>query len=89
MRVAEATWCTRCIGAELIVSRIQTRQHLAGLHALAQFHLALDDLATDAKAQARLHSRAHITGKFLRRLDLPLAHGQQLAGGVTHNIGQR
>ena len=73
--------------AELIVPRIQPRQHLTSLHTLAQFYLALDDLAAHTKAKARLHPRTHITGKLLRRFNLSFTHRQQLHG--PHRLGQR
>ena len=50
------------IGGQLVVLRIELRQHLAGLHTLAQLGLALDDLAADPKAQPGLDLRPDLTG---------------------------
>ena len=75
------------LSRQLVVLGVQLRQHIASLHALAQFGLALHDLAAHAKAQAGLHPGAHLACIFQLRLQRPHAHGHQLDG--THGLLRR
>ena len=69
---------TRRICRQLVIPGVELRQHLTGLHPLAQLCLALHDLARHPKTQARLHARAHLARIFERGLHRPDPHGQQL-----------
>ena len=77
------------IGRELVVLRVQLRQHLAGLHALAQFGLALRDLARHPEAQARLDLRPHLGGELQPGAGRAHAHGQHLHGAHGFGGGRR
>ncbi len=69
---------TRRVRGQLVVARIDLRQHLAGLHALSEFRLPLDDLARHAEAQARFDAGAHFAGIFRMRVERRRADGEQL-----------
>ena len=49
---------------QLVVLRVQLRQHLAGLDALPQRHRAPDNLARHPKPQLRLDAGPHFAGEF-------------------------
>ena len=77
----------RGVGSQLVVLRVQLSQHLARLHALAQFGLAAGDLAGHAKAQAGLDAGPHLAGKLMARLEAVDAHGEHLDG--SHRLQRR
>ena len=72
---------------QAVVACIQLRQQLPGAHRLAQLHMALHQLASHTKAQARLHTRTHIGSEQALGLHLAGAHRQQLDG--PHGLGWR
>ena len=59
-------------------------QNLAGRHALAQFGLALGQLARHPKAQPRLHTGPHLGSKLMLGRHAGLAHRHHLHG--THRL---
>ena len=52
------------IGRQPQILRIELRQHLAGLHVLAELRLPLDDLARHPETQPGLDPRPHFTRKL-------------------------
>ena len=55
------------IGSQLVVLRVQLRQHLHGPDLLAQFSLPLDDLAADPKTRSGLDFRPGFSRIFAAR----------------------
>ena len=76
----------RSLRRELVVLRIELRQHLSGFDALTQLSLTLHYLAAYAKAQARLDPRAHLAGIFRLRLQRAHTDGEQL--DRAHRLGR-
>ena len=70
----------RSVDGKLVILRVQLRQYLPSLDALAQFNLARDDLAPHSESEARLHSRTHLAREFGARRDAIHAYGDQFHG---------
>ena len=77
----------RGVSSQPVVAGIEPRQQLTCLHVLAQLHLAANELAGHAKAQARLYARAHLARVLQLRVQRAHAYGEQLDG--AHRLGRR
>ena len=78
----------RSIGGQPVILRIELGQHLPGLDMLAEFGLALDELAADPKTQPRLDLRADFTGVFVAEGIGAGADGHDLHG-ANRLLGRR
>ena len=79
--------CTRRVGRQLVILRVQLRQHLTGAHPLAQLHRAADDFPGHPKAKPRLHPCPHLTRIFGAAVLRIRPHGHDLDG--THRLVSR